>query len=141
MPGTVAALAPLLRQAADSIQSSCQVVIGQDPLATIRLHDILQRNQIITHGGSFQQALSAIDNALHDLKGKYFRVPSWRLAGGPTQASIQAYAQLKGLPTSEGAMAPHLAAVNEAGFRGAKDIPAVWPWRRACGDERKPRLC
>jgi D-galactarolactone cycloisomerase len=38
------------------------------------------------------RALSGIDTALWDIKGKHFGVPVCRLLGGPLRSEVQAYA-------------------------------------------------
>ncbi len=41
-------------------------------------------------------AISAVDCALWDLKGKVFGQPIWRILGGPTRDSVPAYASMLG---------------------------------------------
>jgi L-alanine-DL-glutamate epimerase-like enolase superfamily enzyme len=41
-------------------------------------------------------AISAIDNALWDLKGRYFNVPVYSIIGGPTRTEVPAYASMLG---------------------------------------------
>ena len=69
------------------------LLIGADPLDTEGIWDRINKQQIVTHGlgaGSIM-ALSGIDIALWDLKGKILGQPVFRLMGG-AQRKIRAYA-------------------------------------------------
>jgi L-alanine-DL-glutamate epimerase-like enolase superfamily enzyme len=64
---------------------------GKDPLETERLmHQMLWNFNTRAHSGVWSVAVSAIDVALWDIKGKYFSTPVWRLLGG-AQKSVPAY--------------------------------------------------
>jgi L-rhamnonate dehydratase len=64
---------------------------GRDPLETERLmHQMLWKFNSRAHEGVWNFAVSAIDIALWDIKGKYYKTPVWRLLGG-AQKSIPAY--------------------------------------------------
>ncbi len=57
---------------------------GKDPLETERLmHQMLWKFNTRAHAGVWNFAVSAIDVALWDIKGKFFKVPIWRLLGAP----------------------------------------------------------
>jgi L-alanine-DL-glutamate epimerase-like enolase superfamily enzyme len=64
---------------------------GKDPLETERLmHQMLWKFNTRAHGGVWNFAVSAIDVALWDIKGKFYNAPVWRLLGA-AQKSIPAY--------------------------------------------------
>ena len=64
---------------------------GKDPLDTERLmQQMLWNFNTRAHAGVWSSAVSAIDVALWDIKGKYFNIPVWRLLGG-AQKSVPAY--------------------------------------------------
>jgi L-alanine-DL-glutamate epimerase-like enolase superfamily enzyme len=64
---------------------------GRDPLETERLmHQMLWKFNSRAHSGVWNAAVSAIDVALWDIKGKYYNTPVWRLLGG-AQNSVPAY--------------------------------------------------
>jgi len=71
-------------------------LIGKDPLAIETLWDKLYRNNRHSRAGHYMMALSAVDNALWDLAGRHFGVPVYRLLGGPTRESAEAYASCLG---------------------------------------------
>ena len=68
-------------------------LIGKDSLAGDAIWEDLY-NLLRDHGqrGLAIQALSAIDIALWDLRGKYFGAPVHVLMGGPIRSQVQAYA-------------------------------------------------
>ena len=66
-------------------------LIGQDPLENERLmHQMLWKFNTRAHAGVWNFAVSAIDVALWDIKGRFYNAPVWRLLGG-AQKSIPAY--------------------------------------------------
>jgi L-alanine-DL-glutamate epimerase-like enolase superfamily enzyme len=71
-------------------------LIGRDPLAIEFLWDIMHRASVHGRQGNTMIAISAIDNALWDLKGRYFNVPVYSVIGGPTQTEVPAYASMLG---------------------------------------------
>ncbi|HLV35142.1 MAG TPA: enolase C-terminal domain-like protein, partial [Spirillospora sp.] len=71
-------------------------LIGRDALATELLFDLMLRLNRHGRSGYFMTAISAIDCALWDLKGKAWGQPVYRLLGGPTRPLIPAYASMLG---------------------------------------------
>ncbi len=69
---------------------------GKDPLAVEALWDQMYRSNRHSRAGHFMMAISAVDNALWDLRGRYFNSPVWKLLGGPTRQSVEAYASCLG---------------------------------------------
>ena len=69
------------------------LLIGADALATEAVWQSLH-NMLRDHGqkGLAIEALSAIDIALWDLKGRHLGQPVHRLLGGPLRTRVQAYA-------------------------------------------------
>ena len=75
------------------VEAMKPMLIGADALASEALWERLYA-AFRDHGqkGLPVQALSGIDIALWDLKGKHFGVPVHRLMGGPMRTEVQAYA-------------------------------------------------
>jgi L-rhamnonate dehydratase len=71
-------------------------LIGLDPLAGTPIWDQLYRLDRHSRHGYLKMAISAVDNALWDLRGKYFDAPVHRLLGGPSRPRIPAYASTLG---------------------------------------------
>jgi L-alanine-DL-glutamate epimerase-like enolase superfamily enzyme len=74
-------------------------LIGRDPLATELLHDQMIRMDRHGRSGMFMTAVSVVNNALWDLKGKVYGQPIYRLLGGPTRAAVPAYVSMLGYST------------------------------------------
>ncbi len=72
------------------------LLIGDDPLANERLWDIMYRSAVHGRKGEAMFAISAIDCALWDLKGKWHNAPVYQLLGGPVRREIPAYASALG---------------------------------------------
>jgi L-rhamnonate dehydratase len=72
------------------------ILLGQDPIAHEKLWD--QMHRLMVHGrqGDAMLAISAVDCALWDLKGRWLGQPAYRLLGGPTRDSVPAYASMLG---------------------------------------------
>ncbi len=72
------------------------LLIGQDPMAIELLWDQMYRNAIHGRKGDNMMAISSIDIALWDIKGKFLGQPVYKLLGGPVQDKIPAYASALG---------------------------------------------
>jgi L-alanine-DL-glutamate epimerase-like enolase superfamily enzyme len=72
------------------------IVLGENPLAVERLWDLMYRSQVHGRKGETMFAISAIDAALGDLKGRALGVPVHVLLGGPVRTEIPAYASALG---------------------------------------------
>lgn len=71
-------------------------LLGKDPLSSEKIFDQMFRMHRHGRSGLFMTAVSAVDLALWDLKGKYLELPIYRLLGGPTRNKIPAYASMLG---------------------------------------------
>jgi L-alanine-DL-glutamate epimerase-like enolase superfamily enzyme len=111
---------PLTRALREAVDGLGALLIGADPLrpeqAAQKLRDAAQG----APGGLYTLALSAIDMALWDIKGKALGQPLWRLLGGardrvPTYASG---AVMRGLSLAQAEAAA--GRLGETGFRQVK---------------------
>jgi len=100
-------------------QSLRPFLIGKDPLAGEALWDQMYRMQPHSQG-QYMMALSAVDNVLWDLRGRYFGVPVYRLLGGPTRKSVEAYASCIDLSTKPGELPALARHYQQEGFRYEK---------------------
>ena len=72
------------------------LIEGADALAHERLWDRMYRDQVHGRKGVAMMAISAVDCAMWDLKGRMLGQPVVRLLGGPTRTRIPAYASTLG---------------------------------------------
>jgi len=78
---------PIDREAAIVVDQQLRgFLMGRDPLAGETLWDQMYRSNRHSRHGHFMMGLSAADNALWDLRGRYFGVPVYRLLGAPRAA-------------------------------------------------------
>lgn len=69
------------------------VLVGQNPMATEKLWDLMRRvSAPYGSTGLASYAMSAVDTALWDLKGKLLGRPVYELLGGPQKERIPCYA-------------------------------------------------
>ena len=88
---------PILPEQAFVIATKLRpMLLGRDPLAGEVLWDQMARGDRHARGGLMMMAISAVDCALWDLRGKHFGVPVYRLLGGPVRARVPAYASMLG---------------------------------------------
>ncbi|MBS7528183.1 mandelate racemase/muconate lactonizing enzyme family protein [Fusibacter paucivorans] len=76
------------------IKELAPLIIGQDPMRTEYLWESMLKNTFwgVSGGAVFYAAMSAIDIALMDIKGKALGVPCYQLLGGKQRDSLRAYA-------------------------------------------------
>lgn len=76
------------------VQDFAKCVIGWDPMNIEAIWHHLYRDTFWGQGGGTDifSAMSAIDIALWDIKGKVFNVPVYKLLGGKTQSKLRANA-------------------------------------------------
>jgi galactonate dehydratase len=74
-----------------------QLVVGMDAFATTAIWEKLYRAQLASHGmgAGACLAISGIDMALWDIKGKALGVPVYELLGGPTRTRVRVYAHAR----------------------------------------------
>jgi L-alanine-DL-glutamate epimerase-like enolase superfamily enzyme len=71
-------------------------IMGENPHAVERIWDRMYRLAIHGRKGQTMMAISKVDLALWDLKGKLLGAPAYVLLGGPTRESNRAYASMLG---------------------------------------------
>ena len=72
------------------------VVVGEDPLATERLWQRMFRGGFFPADKVYGCAISAIDIALWDIKGKALELPVYKLLGGPVRDKVVCYPHAQG---------------------------------------------
>ncbi len=79
-----------------AIEHYREFLIGRDALAIGALWQEMYRSQYFEGGRVLTAAISAIDIALHDIKGKTLGVPVHQLLGGKQRGHIPTFATTKG---------------------------------------------
>jgi len=111
------------------LRSLRPMLLGRDPLATELLFDMMVRMDRHGRSGYFMTAVSAVDHALWDLKGKAWGQPVYRLLGGPVRTSIPAYASMLGY-----SIEPQAAAAVASEYRTMGYSAQKWFFRYGPGD-------
>ena len=109
---------------------------GQDTMAIEKNWDLMRRasSPYGTHGLA-SYAISAVDNALWDLKGKLLGVPVYELLGGPVKDKIFCYASNTTLTYGT---EDYIDWFMELGFKAVKVFVRHGPegWNRGAQEER-----
>jgi galactonate dehydratase len=87
---------------AGAVKHYREFLIGQDPLKAGALWQQMYRSQYFEGGRTLTAAISAIDMALYDIKGKALGVPVYQLLGGKQRDFIPCFA------TAQAPMGPKL---------------------------------
>jgi L-alanine-DL-glutamate epimerase-like enolase superfamily enzyme len=121
-------------------QSLRPFLLGRDPLATELLLDQMLRLDRHGRSGLFATAISAVDCALWDLKGKAWGQPVYRLLGGPTRPSVPAYASMLGFSIDPANAVEVARAYQAQGYSAQKWFFRYGPADGAQGMERNLAL-
>jgi galactonate dehydratase len=93
--GVVGLGEPLLEGRALTIQTAIQEIepylIGKDPRQVVHHWQAIYRHAFYRGGPILTSALSGIDQALWDIKGKLLGIPVHELLGGPTRDRVTVY--------------------------------------------------
>lgn len=96
------------------------LLIGHDPIAIERIWDRVYRAQIHGRKGASMMALSAVDCALWDLKGRWANAPVYQLLGGPVRDRLPAYASMLGYSVEPDRVRARTREAVAAGYRAMK---------------------
>ena len=84
-----------------AIEHYREFLLGRDPFAISALWQEMYRSQSFEGGRVLQAAISAIDIALYDIKGKALGVPVYQLLGGKQRNRIPTFATTSAPPGPE----------------------------------------
>jgi L-alanine-DL-glutamate epimerase-like enolase superfamily enzyme len=115
-------------------------LLGLDALGGSFIWDLLNRSNRHARHGSYKIAISAVDNALWDLRGKIAGLPVWQLLGGGGRRAIPAYASTLGTGHEDGEVERVAAALVQQGYSGQKWFFADGPGQGADGLARNIAL-
>jgi L-alanine-DL-glutamate epimerase-like enolase superfamily enzyme len=96
------------------------LLIGENPHAVERIWDKMYRLAIHGRKGTPMMALSKVDLALWDLKGRLLDAPVYILLGGPSRDKIRAYASMLGYSVEPERVAERCKEVVARGYTAIK---------------------
>ncbi|WP_040983922.1 galactonate dehydratase [Oceanobacillus jeddahense] len=101
-----------------AVKELMEYLVGKDPLQIEDHWNVMYRGGFYRGGPILMSAISGIDQALWDIKGKYLNVPIHQLLGGRARKSIKVYSWIGGdRPSDVGAAAKE---VVDKGFTAIK---------------------
>ena len=80
---------------AEAVKEIAPYLIGKDPRRVVHHWQAMYRHAFYRGGPILTSALSGIDQALWDIKGKALGVPVYELLGGPTRDRMRVYAHAR----------------------------------------------
>ncbi|MBQ16222.1 MAG: galactonate dehydratase [Planctomycetaceae bacterium] len=87
---------PVVEGKAETVEAAVRqmepYLVGKDPRAVVHHWQALYRHAFYRGGPVLTSAISGIDMALWDIKGKALGVPVYELLGGPTRNRVRVYA-------------------------------------------------
>lgn len=100
------------------VQEMKPYLIGKDPMRIEDFSAVLYRAGFYRGGGVLMSAIAGIDQALWDIKGKFFNAPVYQLMGGTCRDNMRVYSWIGGdRPSDVGAAALER---KNAGFTAIK---------------------
>jgi L-alanine-DL-glutamate epimerase-like enolase superfamily enzyme len=112
---------PIERDAALVVYTDLRpFLIGKDALAGETLWDQMYRSNRHSRAGFFMMAISAVDNTLWDIRGKFYGVPVYRLLGGPSRDKVEMYVSALGYSLEPESVRKHCLELKAQGFRYQK---------------------
>jgi len=100
------------------VEEMTEYLIGADPRQIEDIWTLLYRAAFYRGGPILMSAISGIDQALWDIKGKYFNAPVYELMGGKCRQKMKIYSWIGGDRPSDVAKAAK--EKQEAGFHAIK---------------------
>ena len=113
---------------------------GKDPLAVEALWDQMHRSNRHSRASHFMMAISAVDCALWDLRGRYYNAPVYRLLGGPTRSAATVYGSTLGYSVEPEKVFNRARELKAQGFRHQKWFLAYGPGDGLAGLEKNVNL-
>ncbi|MBQ9048892.1 MAG: mandelate racemase/muconate lactonizing enzyme family protein [Solobacterium sp.] len=108
-----------LSSTADAIMKFKPYLIGKDPFNAEDISQNLYR-AVYFRGSVIMSAISAIDIACWDIKGKALGVPVWQLLGGRTREKVRVYASVMSKSEDLHELADSYRELQAQGFNAAK---------------------
>jgi len=78
----------------EAVHALGKMIVGKDPMNIEHLWQVMYRGSFYRGGAIIISAISGIEQALWDIKGKALGVPVWQLLGGKCRDRIRMYAHI-----------------------------------------------
>jgi galactonate dehydratase len=102
----------------EAVNELSEYLIGKDPLRIEDHWSVMYRGGFYRGGPVLMSAIAGIDQALWDIKGKYYNAPVHELLGGACRDSIRVYSWIGGDRPSDVGLAAK--SIVDAGFTAVK---------------------
>ncbi len=109
------------RAVAGCIQDFASMIVGEDPLRIEYLWQIMYRSAFWRQGVIGLSAISGIDQALWDIKGKEYGRPVYELLNGPVRDKVRMYTHFGGTTTDT--IIQNALAMVAKGWNAIKTVP------------------
>ena len=109
-----------------AIRHFAEFLVGKDPFRIGAIWQELYRSQYFEGGRVLLAAQSAIDIALHDIKGKALGVPVYELLGGKHREVIPTFASTGSISASGDETIEAAKALMARGWSTIRFFPAAW---------------
>ena len=131
---------PIEKSAAIVVQQELRpFLLGKDALAGEALWDQMYRSNRHSRDGFFMMGISAVDNTLWDVRGRYYGVPVYRLLGGPTRSSVEMYASCLGFSLEPEAVRTRALALEARRLPLSEVVYGLRPGLRTRGHAKERR--
>ncbi|MFN7920959.1 MAG: enolase C-terminal domain-like protein [Bryobacteraceae bacterium] len=116
------------------------LLIGKNALAVETLWDQMHRSNRHSRASHFMIGISAVDNCLWDLRGRFYNSPVYRLLGGPTRPQVEAYGSTLGYSVEPELVQKRCVEFAQQGFRNQKWFLAYGPGDGTAGLKKNVQL-
>jgi len=139
--GYIGLAGPIDRGVGRTILSDFEdLLLGEDPRAVELLWDKMYRLAVHGRKGQTMMAISALDCAFWDIRGKWAGAPVYRLLGGPTRERVPAYASMLGFSVEPERVVERAREYAEMGYPAQKWFFRASPAEGEAGLERNVAL-
>jgi galactonate dehydratase len=114
------------RAVVGAVEHFAQFLVGKNPFEIGRIWQELYRSQYFEGGRVLTAAQSAIDIALHDIKGKALGVPVYEMLGGKHRNFIPTFASTGAITDSGDETIEQAKALMARGWSTIRFFPAAW---------------
>ncbi len=78
----------------EAVKVFAREIIGKNPMDIEHIFHLLYRGSFYRGGAILVSAISGIEQACWDIKGKYFNMPVWQMLGGRCRDKVRMYAHI-----------------------------------------------